>query len=120
MLRAILRRLRRREKNEAVREAIEELIEETVRFLVFDGAQGGTSSFFFDLWAMAMRDEDAKLAVDHFYSRYRRLMAWMLAAAIGTVLAVLALTPEQQQARPQQPAWLPDRFGPGRPQHRRQ
>ncbi|HAB15747.1 MAG TPA: hypothetical protein DCE44_04775 [Verrucomicrobiales bacterium] len=59
----------------------EELIEETVRFLVFDGAQGGTSSFFFDLWAMAMRDEDAKLAVDHFYSRYRRLMAWLISNA---------------------------------------
>lgn len=59
----------------------EDLLEETVRFLVSDSGSGTTAKFFFDLWAMAVRDEDARRAVSQFYLRYRRLMGWLIERA---------------------------------------
>jgi len=59
----------------------EEMLEATVRLLVSDGEDPQTSKLFFDLWALAARDEDARRAVDHFYSRYRHIIEWLIGMA---------------------------------------
>ena len=59
----------------------EEMLEATVRLLVSDGEDPQTSKLFFDLWALAARDEDARRAVEHFYSRYRHIIEWLIGMA---------------------------------------
>lgn len=58
-----------------------EMLEATIRLLVSDAEDPQASKLFFDLWALAVRDDDARRAVDHFYSRYRHTIAWLIGKA---------------------------------------